>query len=104
MDGGKPKYDLHAIRELYPMVMHGVSLSIGSQRVAQVQAFLGREILLENVSSYLTYKSSEMSEWQFFNEVDEKNISQLALNYLLSWIDVGILIKLPTAHTSEHQG
>lgn len=28
--GGKPKYFLHAIRELYPMVMHGVSLSIGS--------------------------------------------------------------------------
>ena len=28
--GGKPKYFLHAIRERYPMVMHGVSLSIGS--------------------------------------------------------------------------
>jgi len=28
--GGKPKYFLHAIREHYPMVMHGVSLSIGS--------------------------------------------------------------------------
>ncbi len=28
--GGKPKYYLHAIREHYPMVMHGVSLSIGS--------------------------------------------------------------------------
>lgn len=28
--GGKPKYFLHAIREYYPMVMHGVSLSIGS--------------------------------------------------------------------------
>lgn len=30
VDGGKPKYYLHAIREHYPMVMHGVSLSIGS--------------------------------------------------------------------------
>lgn len=28
--GGKPKYYLHAIREHYPIVMHGVSLSIGS--------------------------------------------------------------------------
>lgn len=28
--GGKPKYFLHAIRESYPMVMHGVSMSIGS--------------------------------------------------------------------------
>ncbi|SIT05653.1 DUF692 domain-containing protein [Neptunomonas antarctica] len=30
VDGGKPKYYLHQIREHYPMVMHGVSLSIGS--------------------------------------------------------------------------
>lgn len=28
--GGKPKYFLHAVREHYPIVMHGVSLSIGS--------------------------------------------------------------------------
>ena len=28
--GGKPKHYLHAIREHYPIVMHGVSLSIGS--------------------------------------------------------------------------
>ncbi|MGD8309962.1 MAG: DUF692 family protein, partial [Chromatiales bacterium] len=28
--GGKPRYYLHAIRERYPMVMHGVSLTIGS--------------------------------------------------------------------------
>ncbi|MBT5682979.1 MAG: DUF692 family protein, partial [Gammaproteobacteria bacterium] len=28
--GGKPKYYLHKIRERYPMVMHGVSLSIGT--------------------------------------------------------------------------
>ncbi len=30
VDGGKPKYYLHAIREHYPMVMHGVSMSLGS--------------------------------------------------------------------------
>ncbi len=28
--GGKPLYFLDQIRELYPLVMHGVSLSIGS--------------------------------------------------------------------------
>jgi len=28
--GGKPRHYLHAIREHYPMVMHGVSMSIGS--------------------------------------------------------------------------
>ena len=135
VDGGKPKHYLHSIRELYPMVMHGVSLSIGStdplnfdylrklkvltnelqpewisdhlcwtgaheknshdllplpyndealnhvcQRVEQVQEFLGRPILLENVSSYLTYKNSEMTEWQFFNEVARRSGCEILLD------------------------
>ena len=28
--GGKPKYYLHAMAERYPVVMHGVSMTIGS--------------------------------------------------------------------------
>lgn len=122
--GGKPKYYLHAIREHYPMVMHGVSLSIGgtdpldreylrrlktlanevqpewisdhlcwtsvhginshdliplpyteeaaahvADRIKQVQDFMGRQLLIENVSSYVTYNDSEMQEWDFLNEV-----------------------------------
>jgi uncharacterized protein (UPF0276 family) len=135
VDGGKPKHYLHSIREHYPMVMHGVSLSIGStdpinfdylrklkvltnelqpewisdhlcwtgaheknshdllplpyndealthvcQRIEQVQEFLGRPILLENVSSYLTYKNSEMSEWQFFNDVARRSGCEILLD------------------------
>src|SRR3970040_568230 len=122
--GGKPLHYLDRIRERYPMVMHGVSLSIGSQdplnreylkqlrtltdriepewisdhlcwtgahglnahdllplpyteealphvvaRVSEVQDCPGRRILLENVSSYLTYPESEMSEWEFLREI-----------------------------------
>jgi uncharacterized protein (UPF0276 family) len=122
--GGKPLYYLDRIREHYPMVMHGVSLSIGStdpldfeylkdvkklaeriepvwisdhlcwtgvnglnmhdllplpytlptieyvvSQINQVQDFLGRRILIENVSSYLTYKQSEMTEWEFLSEI-----------------------------------
>lgn len=125
--GGKPRHYLTRIREHYPMVMHGVSLSIGStdpldwgylkqlktlaadvqpewisdhlcftiadsvnshdllplpydeqtithvaDRVSQVQDFLGRQLLLENVSSYLTYRQSGMSEWAFYREVVER--------------------------------
>lgn len=124
--GGKPRYYLEAIAEQYPIVMHGVSMSIGStepldlgylktlkalanevqpkwisdhicwtsihgknshdllplpytqatvnhvaERVRQVQDVLGRRILLENVSSYLSYKNSDMDEWQFLAEVAE---------------------------------
>lgn len=122
--GGKPLYYLDEIRRNYPVVMHGVSLSIGSvtpldkdylrdlkkladriqpawisdhlcwtgvhgnnihdllplpytlesarhvaERVKQVQDFLGRQILLENVSSYASYVDSEMSEWEFISEI-----------------------------------
>jgi uncharacterized protein len=122
--GGKPLDYLERIRERFPLVMHGVSLSIGSTdaidfeylkmvralasriepqwisdhlcwtgvdgrnlhdllplpyteealtavaaRVAQVQDALGRQILLENVSSYLSFHADEMTEWQFLSEV-----------------------------------
>jgi len=125
--GGKPLDYLERIRERFPLVMHGVSLSIGSTdpldckyladvralaariephwisdhlcwtgiegrnlhdllplpyteealaavvaRVGQVQEALGRQILLENVSSYLTYQASEMSEWEFLREVAQR--------------------------------
>lgn len=125
--GGKPKYYLHRIRENYPIVMHGVSLSIGStdplnigylkqlrtlaaeidpewisdhlcwttvnhinshdllplpythealshvvDRVRQVQDFLGRQILLENPSSYLDFNCADMSEVEFLNEVTKQ--------------------------------
>ncbi len=125
--GGRPLHFLDQIREHYPIVMHGVSMSIGSSdpidfnyltqvkqladrvqpkwlsdhlcwtgvqghnmhdllplpytdealqhlvgRVKQVQDFLGRQILLENVSSYLTYQHSHMSEWEFLAAVAEQ--------------------------------
>ena len=127
VDGGKPLYYLDRVRSLYPVVMHGVSLSIGgtdpldrdylrrlkeladriephwisdhlcwtgfagkhlhdllplpyteeavahvADRVQQVQEFFGRRILLENVSSYITYRHSAMSEWEFLRAVAER--------------------------------
>lgn len=124
--GGKPRYYLEAIAEQYPVVMHGVSMSIGStdpldmdylkalkklsndiqpkwisdhicwtsihginshdllplpyteetvnhvaERVRIVQDFLGRRMLLENVSSYLSYQDSTMDEWDFLSQVAE---------------------------------
>jgi hypothetical protein len=118
--GGRPLHFLMRIRECYPVVLHGVSLSVGSAdpldraylkelktlarrvqpawisdhlcwtgvggrnlhdlmplpyteealrhvaaRVREVQDFLGRRLLLENVSSYVAYRDSAMSEWDF---------------------------------------
>jgi uncharacterized protein (UPF0276 family) len=39
------------------------------ERILRVQDYLGLQILLENVSSYLTYKTSEMTEWEFLTRV-----------------------------------
>lgn len=133
--GGKPKYYLQAIREHYPVVLHGVSMSIGStdpldfeylkklktliaevqpewisdhfcwtavdqinshdllpmpyneeaidhlvNRISQVQDFLGRQMLFENVSSYLTYKNSEMEEWEFISEIVKRADCKMLLD------------------------
>lgn len=135
VNGGKPKHYLHTIRESYPMVMHGVSLSIGPtdplnttylkqlkvlvnelqpewisdhlcwtgahqvnshdllpipynnealshivDRVSEVQDYLGQPILMENVSSYITYVESEMTEWEFLNEVAKRSGCNILLD------------------------
>ena len=122
--GGSPLHWLERIRRDYPVVLHGVSLSIGSidpldrryldelkaladrvqplwvsdhlcftglgginmhdllplpyteealdhvaERVRAVQDHLGRRLVLENVSSYVTYAASELSEWEFIAEL-----------------------------------
>jgi uncharacterized protein (UPF0276 family) len=125
--GGKPLDYLTRIRDRYPVVMHGVSMSIGStapldrdylsqvkalaariepqwisdhlcwtgvagrnmhdllplpyteealenvvQRVRTVQDILQRRILLENVSSYVSYGDSQLTEWDFLREIAER--------------------------------
>jgi len=125
--GGRPLAMLDRIRADYPMVMHGVSLSIGSSdpldrdyldalatlaervepawisdhlcwtgvggrnahdllplpyteealahvagRILQVQDHLRRRIAIENVSSYLSFRHSTMSEWDFLAAVADR--------------------------------
>ncbi len=40
-----------------------------AEKAKQVQDFLGRPFGLENLSSYVTFKTSEMSEWDFYNRI-----------------------------------
>lgn len=125
--GGQPLKILERIRARYPIVMHGVSLSIAStapideryladlkalakrsepefisdhlcwtgvhgvnlhdllpvpytqealdhvvSRVHYVQDYLGQAIALENVSSYVQFSHSDMSEWEFIAEVTKR--------------------------------
>lgn len=125
--GSKPFEYLEQVRNLYPVSLHGVGLSVGStdslneqhlknlkqlidriepglvsehlswgsvnnqyfndllpmpytpealdhmvQRVSEVQEFLGRKILIENVSSYLEFKASTIPEWEFVTELSQR--------------------------------
>jgi uncharacterized protein len=140
--GGRPLAALEQARAMAPVVLHGVSLSIGStdpldeaylsalerlieriepawvsdhlcwsgvgghhahdllplpyteealehvvQRLIAVQERLGRRILVENVSSYLTYTHSTMPEWEFLAAAAER-------------ADCGLLLDVNNVHVS----
>lgn len=133
--GGRPLANLMAVRARYPMVMHGVSLSIGSTdpldraylddlkalaarvepaivsdhlcwtgvaglnmhdllplplteealghvcgRIGQVQDHLGREIAIENASTYVTFAESTIPEWEFMAEMARRSGCRLLLD------------------------
>ena len=142
--GGNARHVLEAVRRDYPVVLHGVSLSIGSidplnleylaaldalaravepawvsdhlcwgsahgvyahdllplpyteealahvaARVGAVQERLGRRILLENPSTYLTLAGAEMTEWEFLGEIARR-------------ADCGILLDVNNVFVSAH--
>jgi hypothetical protein len=133
--GGRPLAMLERIRARYPIVMHGVSLSIASTsppdlgyladlkaladrveprwisdhlcwtgvhgvnlhdllpipytrealdhvaaRVLLVQERLGRPLTLENVSTYVRFEASEMTEWEFLTELTRRTGCWLLLD------------------------
>lgn len=63
---GKNLHDLMPLPYTEEAIFHVVD------RVRQVQDFLGRQILLENVSSYVTFAQSDMSEWEFLRTIAER--------------------------------
>lgn len=125
---GKPMRLLERVRKDYPVVCHGVSLSIGSvdplnttylkhlkelvnridplwfsdhlcwtginqtnlhdllplpqtdlvishvvDRIDQVQNMMGKRMLIENVSSYVTFKDSNIPEWEFITQIAKRS-------------------------------
>lgn len=55
--------------DLLPMPYTTEALMHFSAHVSQVQDFLQRQILIENVSSYLRFPDDTMTEWQFITEL-----------------------------------
>lgn len=82
--------------DLLPLPYSEEALKLVVRHVSQVQELLGQRILLENVSSYLDYQSSEMSEWVFLREVAERADCLLLLdvnNIYVSSINHGFSAK-----------
>lgn len=81
--GGRALYDLLPLPYTQEALEHVV------RRVSTVQELLGRRILLENPSTYLAYRHSEMTEWDFLGEVAEQ-------------ADCGILLDVNNIYVSGH--
>jgi len=57
------------VHDLLPLPFTKEAINLLVERIRKVQDFLGQRILLENVSSYITFKHSEMTEWEFLSEI-----------------------------------
>jgi hypothetical protein len=49
-------------------------------RVHAVQDLLGRQLVLENVSTYVSFAADEMTEWEFLREIAERADCKLLLD------------------------
>lgn len=58
--------------DLLPLPFNQATLQLLVQRIDMVQQILGRQILVENLSSYCTFAESTMPEWVFVREVVER--------------------------------
>jgi uncharacterized protein (UPF0276 family) len=61
----------HHTHDLLPLPYTEEALVNGVERIARVQDRLGRRILVENVSSYVTFTHATMPEWEFLAAVAE---------------------------------
>jgi uncharacterized protein (UPF0276 family) len=61
-----------SLYDLLPVPYTEEALEHVSERVGRVQDLLGRRILLENASTYVEYRCSQMPEWEFLTALAER--------------------------------
>lgn len=66
--------------DLLPIPYTKESLEVIARNIDQVQSYLGREILIENPSSYLEFASSEMEEVSFLITLCQKTGAKILLD------------------------
>jgi uncharacterized protein (UPF0276 family) len=97
------------LADLLPLPMTGEALEVVCRHVDQVQTALGRQILVENPSTYLRFAHSTIPEWEFLAHVaqrtgcgilcDVNNIYVSACNH--GWNPHSYLAALPPAAIGE---
>lgn len=55
--------------ELLPLVRNEDTAKRVSKKIQQVQDYLGRSILIENISAYVSFRDDEMTEGEFATEI-----------------------------------
>ena len=68
------------MHDLLPLPYTRQALEHLVARVAQVQDFLGRPLVLENASTYVTFRSDELTEWNFIAELVKRSGCELLLD------------------------
>jgi uncharacterized protein (UPF0276 family) len=58
--------------DLLPLPYTAEALDVVCANIAQAQDILGRALLFENPSSYLTFAHDELSEWEFLTEMTRR--------------------------------
>lgn len=70
----------HYLNDLIPLIYTEAVMDNVASRILQVQDFLGRQILIENPSPYLTFTESTMTEWEFVEGLVKKADCYLLLD------------------------
>ena len=78
----------HSVHDLWPMPYTEEALDLVVDKVGRVQDRLGRRILLENASSYVTFAASQLSEAEFLAELARR-------------ADCGILLDVNNVYVSS---
>ncbi len=70
----------HNSHDLLPMPLTGEALDVVCANIDRAQDALGRPMLFENPSSYLTFPQDELSEWAFLSEMTRRTGCYLLLD------------------------
>ena len=100
----------HHLHDLLPLPYDERVIDHVARRIVEVQDILGRQILIENLSSYVEFDWSDMLEWEFLRSVAERSDCLILLdlnNIVVSAANHGFepqqyLDAMPTDRVAQH--